>query len=257
MLLLFLMFLGVGTVSGFASEKVESFVFCYEDIELYPNFVGSGSKVPTVAPGVSIDLMKLIGDKVGLDVKFVRFPWKRCLVLLEIGRVNGVIASYSKNRLAFGKFPMAFGIPDKSRRISTAGYYLYQLEGQPPLWDGESFAQTEGLIGAPLGYSIVDTLRGQGVKVIEAGNAIGLLYMLKRGRVSAVAAPGQATDAVIKRAPEYFSGITRSNKPLQVKPYYIMLSNQFVKKSPQKAEEIWSATKLLRESVSDQIIQQY
>jgi polar amino acid transport system substrate-binding protein len=240
-----------------AANSPSKFVFCYEDSELYPSFAGNSAVVPDVSPGVLIDLVKMIGERVNLEIQFVRFPWKRCLSLLEIDRVNGVIASYSDARLALGRFPMRDGKLDESRRISTAGYHLYQLSGDAPLWDGKKFTKTNITVGAPLGYSIVDMLRSKDLQVIEAGNSLGLLYMLQRGRVDAVAAPGLATDTILRRSPRRYADIKRLPEPLQIKPYYLVLSRQFLKATPQKAEDIWDATKILREQAGDLILQKY
>lgn len=240
----------------FAQEK-SSFVFCYEDTELYPSFVGNSADVPDVLPGVSIDLMKMIGNRVGLQMQFVRYPWKRCLSLLQNGRADGVIASYSESRMVLGTYPLKDGQPDESKRISTAGYYLYQLEERPPVWDGENFAAADLTIGAPLGYSIVEVLRARGMKVMEASNAEGLLTMLRRGRVAAVAAPGLAADTMLRREPEKYRGIVRLETPIKVKAYYLLLSKQFVAAYPGLAAEVWEATGTIRESASHLIEEQY
>lgn len=242
--------------SAIGQEK-HPFVFCYENTELYPNFVGNSSDVPDILPGVSIDLMKMIGNRVDLSMQFVRFPWKRCLSLLETGRASGVIASYSESRLAFGRYPMQNGAPDESKRISTAGYYLYQLNDKAPVWNGTDFIADGLTIGAPLGYSIVEVLRGRGLKVMEAGNADGLLTMLRRSRVDAVAAPGLATDSLLRRDPSRFKGIERLEHPLQVKAYYLMLSRQFVEADPVKAASIWAAVGELRDSATGLLLEQY
>lgn len=240
-----------------ATDQSKAFIFCYENTELYPSFVGDSSEVPETKPGFAIDLMKLIGKEVDLEMNFVRFPWKRCLALMKAGAADGVIASFSKSRMAIGRYPMLKGKPDEDRRFYTGGYRLYQMKGQPTVWDGENFNFPNVTIGVPLGYSIVEKLRSQGLNVIEAGNIEGMMTMLQRGRVDAVAAPGLSTDALIKRYRKQYADIERQPLPLQIKAYYVMLSHQFVKKTPGKATAIWEAARRFRQDVTDELMKQY
>lgn len=64
-------------------------------------------------------------------------------------------------------------------------------------------------------------------------------------------------DSLLKIAPEKFKRIVKVTPPIKTKPYYLMLSHQFVKKHPQLAEKIWDTIEIIRESQFDRISAKY
>lgn len=218
------------------------FVFCYQDIELFPNYTGPSADVPETNRGVVIDLVELAAAYAGLKPVFVRYPWNRCLSLMRQGRVDSTVASYIQERLTSVVYPVVSGRPDVTKLITFAGYYLYQRAGQPDLWDGKTFTSDDLVMGTPLGYSITNNLKEQGRPVLTSSTITGLFQMLAHGRLEAVAAPGAAADSLISSNPDAYVDIKRVEAPLKINPYFIVFSHQFRDAHPDIVQNVWDAS---------------
>jgi polar amino acid transport system substrate-binding protein len=82
------------------------------------------------------------------------------------------------------------------------------------------------------------------------------LEKLKLGRVAAVLAQDVTADALLKDQ-KRFEGIVKLKTPFATKPYYLMLSYQFIKKYPAVAEQIWTSIKEIRKTELDELIAKY
>lgn len=231
--------------------------FCYQDIELFPNYMGSGSAVPDEKPGVNIELYTLVADQVGVDVQFFRYSWNRCIALLSAGRIDSVIASHSPMRAAVADFPMTADAPDPARRITTSGYYLYHLDDGITYWDGKQLVNPTISIGAPLGYSIVNDLRAINANVTEAGTTGSLLNLLLYGRFDAIAAPGSTTDAMIRADFTRLSNVIRDPEPLKQNAYYAVFSKTFTAQNTDLVSAFWAQSKTVREQYRELLLQKY
>lgn len=231
--------------------------FCYQDIELYPNYMGEGSAVPSAKPGVNIELYNLVAANAGAAVQYFRYSWNRCLALLTAGRVDSLIASYNAERASLAKFPQNHDQLDASKRITTSGYYLYHLKNGTTYWDGEKLLDSSISIGAPLGYSIVNDLRAMNANVTEAGTTGSLLNLLLYGRFDAIAAPGSTTQAMIRADITRLINVVRDPAPLKQSAYYIVFSDSFAAQNPALVEEIWNQSKLVREQFREELLLKY
>ena len=231
--------------------------FCYQDIELYPNYMGEGAEVPSEKPGVNIELYNLVAANAGAAVQYFRYSWNRCIALLTAGRVDSLIASYNTERASLAKFPQANGQLDASKRITTSGYYLYHLKNDTTYWDGEKLLDPSISIGAPLGYSIVNDLRAMNANVTEAGTTGSLLNLLLYGRFDAIAAPGSTTQAMIRADITRLINVVRDPAPLKQSAYYIVFSDSFAARNPALVEEIWNQSKLVREQFREELLLKY
>lgn len=234
--LAFTAWVGVGAQGD---KALQPFVFCYQDIELFPNYTGPSADVPEDDRGVVVELVELTAQRAGLKPTFVRHPWNRCLSLMRQGLVDSVVASYREERLPSVVYPLKDGEPDITKLITFSGYYLYQRAGSPDQWDGTRFTSGELIIGAPLGYSITTELKNQGHEIVTASSTKGLLQMLAHGRLGAVAAPGAAADNLIRSTPELFSDIRKVAAPLKINPYFIVFSHAFHAAHPDKVNRVW------------------
>jgi polar amino acid transport system substrate-binding protein len=216
-----------------------SFIFCYQDIELYPNYTGASAQVPTRDRGVVVELVELAAAEAGLTPVFVRFPWNRCISLLRQGRVDSLVASYRPERADAAAYPMKDGKPDTGKLITLSGYYLYQRGTVPDQWDGTKFTDRALNIGAPLGYSITAELKKSGINVVTTNTTADLFQMLSYGRIDAVAAPGAAADTLLHKYPGRFGWIRKVEAPLRVNPYFIAFSHQFREKHGATVQRVW------------------
>lgn len=223
-------------------NPTQPFVFCYQDIELFPNYTGPSSDVPETNRGVVVELVEQAAAQAGLKPAFVRYPWNRCLSLMRQGRVDSVVASYRHERLTSAVYPTVSGKPDVSKLITFSGYYLYQTAGQPDYWDGNAFISDDLVVGTPLGYSITNELKEQGRPVLTSATVTGLLQMLAHGRLEAVAAPGAAADNLILSNADLYAGIKKVDAPLKINPYFIVFSHQFQHSHPDKVQIVWDVS---------------
>jgi polar amino acid transport system substrate-binding protein len=232
------------------------FRFCYQDTELFPNYIGRSSAKPTENPGVHIELLELITSEAGASVSYMRYSWNRCLALLKAGKVDSLIASYNTSRAAIAAYPFKDGALNTDQRITTSGYYLYH-QGTTPLWDGKNFLKPNIVIAAPLGYSIAADLKAKNLKVMEASTTEQLLSLLYINRIDAVAAPGSTADAIIRREANRYSGIVKDIPPLKQSPYFIIFSHGFYAHNKKLVETIWKTSETIRQSHRQALVEKY
>ena len=230
----------------------------YEDKTQFPYYMGDTEKV-LENPGAAVELVRLVEERIpGLRIKFSRYPWKRCLAMLETGQVDGIFnASYNAARTRIGEYPRRDGQVDPTRRLTTISYHLYALPDTDLGWTGKTFQDSDLEIGAPLGYSIVNDLEQLGVSVMKVRSSRQSLQLLIAGRVHAVALQSVTADFLLSRNADQLPGIVRIDPPLKTKPYYLMLSREFKATNPELAEHIWDAIGELREEKLEALAQPY
>ncbi|MCP4346774.1 MAG: transporter substrate-binding domain-containing protein [Desulfobacterales bacterium] len=222
--------------------------FVYQYSGNYPFQTGEGT-IDWKKPGIAVELLLLLGKKLDIDIEFSRVPWKRGLHELKKGQKDGLFnASFKKKRLEYGVYPMKDGVADQNRKSYSNSYVLYKIKGSPVQWNGKAFSNLNGPIVATRGFSILDDLIKMGIKVRETNSTLVSLRILSRGRVKGIAALELAGDYLLDKNKEDFSNIEKVLPPIKTKPYYLMLSHQFIKKNPKIAEEIWNTVRDVRES---------
>jgi polar amino acid transport system substrate-binding protein len=197
--------------------------------------------------GLNFELLNEVARRIGVEFDFQSMPWKRCLAQLKANQVGGAFAvSFSRERLALGAYPGGQQA-DPESRMHVDRYVLARRKGSRIDWDGKGFKNLDGRIGFQLGYSVGDFLRAQGVLVDEGSQRSDeLLQKLLSGRVDAVALGGG--DAVrLVRGP-LAEQVEVLPRPLLEKPYYLMLSHDFVQRQPALAERIWKTIAEVRNS---------
>lgn len=230
----------------------------YEDKTQFPYYMGDTQRVLD-KPGAAVELVKMLEERIpGLQIRFSRYPWKRCLTMLKTGQVDGIFnASFNTSRTRIGEYPWEDGQVDPSRRLTTISYYLYTLPNTEIGWNGEAFEDPDISVGAPLGYSIVNDLENLGVSVIKVRSSMQSLQLLKAKRVKAVALQSVTADYLLANNPDQLEGIVRIAPPLKTKPYYLMLSRQFKAAHPELSEQIWDAIGELREEKLETLARPY
>jgi polar amino acid transport system substrate-binding protein len=233
----------------FSQSKQTEVVFVCEDKENFPDLMGNGIDILAQNPGVSVELIKKLEPMANIKITFKRMPWKRCLeVELKNGTADGAfLASYKTEREEMGTYPMKNGKPDTDKRVTTTSYVFYKLKGSGIDWDGKALINFDGVIGAPAGYSIVGDLTGMGYKVIESDTSLKGLKQLLANKLALFATLDEQGDFILSKNAEFTGKIEKIKTPLASKPYYLMLSKQFVAKNPELSAKIWDSIKILRE----------
>jgi polar amino acid transport system substrate-binding protein len=234
--ILMLIVLSCLSVSVFAQGK---FVVAYEDFPNPPFYLGSGELVNAGSPGITIEVLQIVAERLSLDIEFIRVPWKRALMLLEKNEIDGLFhASYKESRLQFGLYPMKAGLVDESRKLMMQSYVLYYTAHNDVQWDGHTMDVHEMGVSTTLGYSIVEDLQKLGVSVHESYSAQTSMRLLSKERIGAVVNLEFLADAAIAANPD-FSSILKHPIPVKRKPYYLMLSKGFVASDPELSERVW------------------
>ncbi len=235
----------------FAAETIRA---AYEDKSLPPYYTGTSEDIDPVSPGVSVELMQEAAKAAGIEIKFVRMPWLRCLKSLQRGEVDVIFnASFKEDRLESGVYPMAGGKLDPSRRIATISYVLYRLKGTSVAFTGTSVTGLDGPVGASSGYSIVEDLTRMGVKTEEAADVTINFKKLASKRIPAVAGLEVQGDVLL---PD-FPAIEKVSPPLVSKDYFVMASHQLYDSRRDVVERLWAKLAEVREARAAAIYAKY
>ncbi len=242
---------GLATTLLIAYEEKESPPYNYS--------VGSGLHGDTQRPGVTLEVLNMISKRLGFKIKYIRFPWARGLIKLELNEIDALFhASFKKARRRIGVYPMKGREPDTERMVMTQSYSLYKHKDSPLSWDGKQFKHLSGSIGALINYAIVGDLKKLGVKVEEASYPLSLLNRVENGRLAGLANLDIMTDVLISNHNKSLVNIVKISPPLKVKAYYLIFSHGFFKKNSKLAHAIWHALKTMKTSGEyDAILKSY
>lgn len=210
---------------------------------------GGGKTFDKDLPGIEIELYRKAAELLGFELEIRRLPWKLCLQKLEHNQVDGIFpASFKKSRMQIGRYPMADGGVDMSRKTRDNAYFLYTLDGSTLSWDGEAFSGQSGVVGVPLGWAIVEDMKKKGVPLKEVAVHEGTPGLLVQKKLQGFICLETVFDAYLKNDPVAYSKIHKNYPPIWQKPYYLMLSHGFVQTNPEVSEKIWDKIRELKNS---------
>jgi polar amino acid transport system substrate-binding protein len=225
----------------------------FDVFENPPLIDGNGTTIDPVKPGLTIELLRMAGERANIPIELSRTPWRRGLYLIETGQADAIFASsYLKERLRYGVYPLKGGRPDTRRKLFEQSYRLYVRAGSGVGWHGKTLTNLHAPVGATPGYAVVPVLRALGVEVAEEPDHIANLRKLVAGRIDAYAELDTHVRPLLRSNPAAFSGITELSPPILTKPYYLMFSKLFYGRAPNVAERIWDAIALVNESAAYQ-----
>jgi polar amino acid transport system substrate-binding protein len=218
-----------------------------------PLFYGSGTVIDPVRPGLTVEMLRMAGQRANIAIELSRTPWQRGLYLIETGQADAIFASsFVEERLRYGVYPMKDGRPDTRRKLFDQSYRLYVRAGSGLGWDGKTLTHLHAPVGATTGYAVVPVLRAMGVEVVEEPSHIANLRELAAGRIDAYAELDTHVRPLLRSDPAAFGGIIELSPPVLTKPYYLMFSKIFYARAPEVAERIWDAIALVNESAAYQ-----
>ncbi len=223
--------------------------FACENKQDFPTVMGDSDTIDMAKPGMGVVAIKMLEKKLGIKIKIIRLPWKRCLLHLEQGKVDGIFtASFKEKRKVHGRFPEKDGKVDVDRRYSSASYSLYKMKGSNVGFDGDKFLNITGSVGAPRGYSIVDDLKKKGLKIDAGPSTAKDFTKMIKGRLQAVAALEMTGDFYLMSNKEFNGKIEKVTPNIVMKPYYFMLSHQLYATDKGLCEKIFDEIAVIRES---------
>jgi len=227
----------------------------YGNVDFFPYEVGDGQEAAD-PPGMAVEVIRQAGKELGIDIEFIREPSRRALASLSQGKVDGAfVYSFKTKRIEFGQYPMKNGKVDGNRRIASVSYYLYKPKGASIDWDGKNFSNVTKPIGFNRGFSIGKDIEEMGIPVSSTGSTGQNLKKLKAGRISAYAGFDVSTDGPVESGK--YGDIVKVPVPLASKDYFLMLSNQFIKKHPKTAEQLWDKIGEIRDGMLKKLAPKY
>lgn len=209
-----------------------------------PPFYLQATEDPThedYAKGVAFDLMSDLEKRLNIKINVKRNPWKRCLLLVEKGEIDGVLgASYLAERRTIGRYPLtANDEPDYSKLLYSSDYWLYAIDPKVT-WDGKQLIIPEGTqAGTGLGFSAAKLLAKQNVPVVEEFYPQRLVELLVNKRLSVIAGYTYQFANAIAESP-FPGAIIRLTPPLQQDDMFLMFSHQFFNQHQSLAESVWN-----------------
>jgi len=252
-------FISINVFADSALSAPKKTVTLVYEVKSNPPYYLGKRTIDWKKPGITLEVLKRLEKKLNIRIAFERFPWARGLTMVKNNTVDGIFhASFLKERIEIGDYPMNKGELDLSRQLMTQSYVLYKLKDSTLSWDGKAFEHLNGSIGAVIKYSIVDDLKQMNVNVEEVTTQRSNLRKLLLGRIEGVAGLEAMNDIIIKANPDEFREVVKVFPPIKSKPFFLMLSHEFVKENTKLAEAIWNAIRDIRESGEyDKIAKKY
>ena len=240
--MVFLILIAISLVSSLSAKTL---TFAAEANDQFPYYLGNSTTFDMSKPGMAVEIITAVCKDLGVEAKFKRYPWKRCISNMEKGKVVGIFnASFKEKRLKFGQYPWKNGKVDPSRRIATTAYVLYKHKDSKIKWDGKTLVVPAGKsIGATLGYSIIDDLKKLGAKTDPTKDYMIDLKKVNMNRIPGCVELEISSDFYLNKNRAKFPNIEKVSPPIKVKPYYLMLSHQFIKADPKLSEKIWDGVR--------------
>jgi polar amino acid transport system substrate-binding protein len=224
------------------------------DVNANPPLIdGNGTAIDPVKLGLTVEMLRMAGERANTAIELSRTPWQRGLYLIETGQADAIFASsYVEERLRYGVYPLKDGRPDTRRKLFDQSYCLYVRAGSDIGWDGRTLTNLRAPVGATTGYAVVSVLRAMGVAVEEEPNHIANLRKLVAGRIDAYAELDTHIRPMLRSDPAEFGGVIELSPPVLTKPYYLMFSKISYAGAPEVAERIWDAIAVVNESAAYQ-----
>ncbi len=230
--------------------RAQNLVWITDDTPGGHYITGGGPAFDSEKPGIEIELYRMVAQKLNLEIEFKRLSWTRCLYLIEHNGVDGIFpASFKKDRMKIGVYPMKNNQVDASRKTRNNAYYLYQLKNGPIRWDGKIFTHDgPATIGVPEGWAIVEVVLKLYRAVREETVNRNTPNLLIHRRLAGFICLETVFDAYLDREPNAYADIVKVDPPVWEKPYYLMLSHNFVASNPKLSEQIWNAIRDIKKS---------
>lgn len=231
------------------TDMPKEMTFCYENQDYLP-FIRhvSGDLVSEGKNGVLPDLVLQATKKLGIKANFVSKPWKRCIVLLQAGEVDGIFAAiWQPERDKWGVFPKIKKQLNDRYKIWQVNYQVYSRKDSALEWDGQVFTGVVTGISAPLGYVAESKLHQQGVKSRTSYLPADGLHLVAKHRLDGYVLESSIGDYLIRS-----EGLDTDVQPLPIPffsaDWYLPLSHRIAKKYPQAPERFWRALAEVREA---------
>lgn len=219
--------------------------FCFEDRDIPPWRTRVGA-------GLNIDLLEAASRQIGLRLRYVALPWRRCQSGVAKGEIDGLFAiSHSGERERLWVYPP--GEADRARfRMFQDSYILLRRSGDAVTAVDGRVINLQGRIGAQPGYSVVADLRQQGLDVDDGTpEPARIVRKLLEGRLGAAALGMNDWRDLQAQDEPALDGVEALAEPLFEKDYFLVVSHRRYVHSPRAVNALWDAIAAKRDGVVD------
>jgi len=226
------------------NAQAKDIIICYESTSFLPYFeVKQINSEKTISGVVGQILNQAIIDS-DATPKYVGYPWKRCLKLLQLNKVDGTFSSiYRKDREVMGRYPMKDGMEDKSRCLAKVSYHIFTSKNKPVPWNGIFNGENKPDIGAPLGYVVVQSLLNkhnirattgyqpaEGFRLVSVERLDGYIIEKVGGKL-------------LLHQENLEDNVAPIDPPFENHFWHFMISHKFYNENPEVSEAIWDEIK--------------
>ncbi len=210
----------------------------------YPYTYESNGK----AKGIHVDIVSLALKNLGHDFTFTPLPWKRCLKEAQSGKYSAVVSgSYKTERAKKLLYPPDASHAKKSRwRITQVEYVVVSHIENAYDFKGD-LKTVPGPVRAPLGYSIVEDLKKQGIDVITASSTYNNFRQLVNSKRGVVISPPQNA-LKLNNYPEFAGKLQIHSTPIKSKSYFLLFSKVYPGLYEHERQKIWDEIMNIRKN---------
>ncbi|MGK0290934.1 MAG: polar amino acid transport system substrate-binding protein [bacterium] len=196
--------------------------------------------------GVHVDIVKKALKSIGHQAVFTASSWKRCLKLTQQGKFDGIVsASYKAKRAKFFHYPKDAAKAKKSRwRIMQVEYAVVSLKRNKFVYKGTPKTLPQP-VRAPKGYSVVDDLRKQGIRVETAKGNINNIKKLLRDKKGVIIMSPLVAQMFNKKG-KFRGKLKIHKKRYTSKSYHFVISKKSKKITSSERIKVWNQVAKIR-----------
>lgn len=228
--------------------------FCAPKNNVYPFFITEDDKLT----GINPDMMRQVFNELALPearLEYVRRPWKRCNVDLDVGDVDMMIGGYDSAKRPV-IYPFALGFTTENSVVSVAEVCFFSMPGKQMQRTRDGMGGNGSfIVGIEAGFSKRHN-RKMSISWLELYNPIEKYKMLEIGRVDAIiqicGMDGIPIQTVAERMG--FMEFEMLYPPYLTNPAYVVFSEKFADSHTELAKRI---IKLSTQIDKDKVYQRY